>query len=162
MSAREESLSNSAKKVQQALDTFGLDFLVQELPASTRSAIDAASAIGCQVGQIAKSLIFRFKDGGKPLLVIASGANRVNASLVGAHLGAAIEIADADYVRQATGYAIGGVPPVGHRVPLRTIIDQALLEYEEIWAAAGTPHAVFRLTPDSLIRITSGDVIRVN
>jgi prolyl-tRNA editing enzyme YbaK/EbsC (Cys-tRNA(Pro) deacylase) len=157
----EESLSNSAKKVQQVLDSYGLDFLVQELPASTRTALEAAGAIGCEVGQIAKSLIFRFKESGEPLLVIASGANRVNASLVGEHLGAAIEIADADYVRQATGYSIGGVPPVGHRATLRTIVDQALLEYEEIWAAAGTPYAVFRLTPDNLIRITSGDVVQV-
>jgi prolyl-tRNA editing enzyme YbaK/EbsC (Cys-tRNA(Pro) deacylase) len=161
MSPIEESLSNSAKKVQRALDAYGLDFLVQELPASTRTAIDAASAIGCEVGQIAKSLIFRFKDSGMPLLVIASGANRVNANLVGAHLGAEIEIADADYVRQATGYSIGGVPPVGHRVPLLTIIDQTLLEYDEIWAAAGTPHAVFRLLPEDLIRITSGDLVPV-
>ena len=161
MCARSSHLSDSAKKVQYALDPFGLDFQVQELPGSTRTASDAAQAIGCQVGQIAKSLVFRFLVVERPLLVIASGSNRVDLDLLGASLGEAIVMADADYVRAATGFAIGGIPPLGHVSPLETLIDQELMQYEEIWAAAGTPHAVFRLVPDDLVRTTGGTLMRV-
>jgi prolyl-tRNA editing enzyme YbaK/EbsC (Cys-tRNA(Pro) deacylase) len=154
-------LSSSAQKVQDALDAFGMTLQVVELPASTRSAAEAAQAIGCQVGQIAKSLVFMGKKTDQPVLVIASGANRVNEKQIGELLGEAIAKADADFVRQQTGFVIGGVPPVGHAQPLNTFVDEDLLEYEVIWAAAGTPHAVFQLEPSNLVRITSGRVVSI-
>ena len=154
-------LSPSAQKVQQALNAFGLPLYVLELPASTRSAVEAAQAVGCRVEQIAKSLIFRSSLSGRPVLVIASGPNRVNEKKIGELLGEPIGKADADFVRQRTGFAIGGVPPVGHAEPLETFIDEDLLKLDEIWAAAGTPNAVFRLTPLDLVKITSGRVVAV-
>ena len=154
-------LSSSAQKVQDALDAFGMTLQVVELPASTRSAAEAAQAIGCQVGQIAKSLVFMGKKTGYPVLVIASGVNRVNEKQIGELLGESIAKADADFVRQQTGFVIGGVPPVGHAQPLNTFVDEDLLEYEVIWAAAGTPHAVFQLEPSNLVRITSGRVVSI-
>jgi prolyl-tRNA editing enzyme YbaK/EbsC (Cys-tRNA(Pro) deacylase) len=154
-------LSPSAQRVQDALDAFGVPLQVVELPASTRSAIEAAQAVGCQVEQIAKSLVFKTSSTSRPVLVIASGPNRVNEKRIGELLGEPIAKADADYVRQRTGFVIGGVPPVGHIEPLTTFVDEDLLRYETIWAAAGTPHAVFQLTPAALVRITSGSVISV-
>lgn len=154
-------LSPSAQRVQQALQRLDLDLRVVELPDSTRTAEQAAAAIGCQVGQIAKSLVFRAAESDRPVLVIASGANRVNEKAIGALLGEKIVKADADFVRQRTGFAIGGVPPVGHSEPLTTFIDQNLLNYPEIWAAAGTPHAVFRLNAADLLRATGGRVAAI-
>lgn len=153
-----EPLSSSAQKVQQALDACGLSLVVVELPASTRTAVEAAQAIGCQVGQIVKSLVFKGKRSTRPILVIASGANRVDEKKIEALIKEPLGKADADYVRQQTGFVIGGVPPVGHIQPLQTFIDEDLLQYQEIWAAAGTPNAVFRLTPTDLLRITLGQV----
>lgn len=153
-------LSASAQRVQAALEQSGLTLEVVELPASTRTAVDAARAIGCQVGQIAKSLVFRTRSA-RPILVIASGSNRVDVEAVGALIGESIGMADADFVRQHTGFAIGGVPPLGHDKPLKTYVDQDLLGYEVIWAAAGTPHAVFRLTPSDLVKMTGGQVAAV-
>ena len=155
------SLSQSALKVQKALNAFGLQLEVIELPASTRTSQEAAQAIGCQVGQIAKSIIFKALTSHRPVMVIASGSNRVNEKVIEELIGDAIGKADADFVRQSTGYVIGGVPPVGHTEHIETFIDQDLLQYSEIWAAAGTPHAVFRLTPDDLQRITGGMIIKV-
>lgn len=149
----------SARRVQQALTERGFAFDVVEFPQSTRTSAEAAAAVGCAVGQIAKSLIFRALESGRPVLVIASGANRVDEAAVAAHLGEKIGRADADFVRQATGYAIGGVPPVGHAVPPATFIDRDLLAFEAIWAAAGTPNAVFRLAPADLATLTGGQVI---
>ena len=154
-------LSPSAQKVQLALNAFGLPLRVVELPASTRSAVEAAQAIGCRVEQIAKSLIFRSSQSGRPVLVIASGPNRVNEKKIGELLGEPIGKADADFVRQRTGFVIGGVPPVGHVEPLDTFIDEDLLKLDEIWAAAGTPNAVFCLKPADLVKITSGRVVAV-
>ena len=152
-------LKSSARKVQDALDALGFhNITVLELPASTRSAVEAAQAIGCQVGQIAKSLVFKTKTSQRPVLVIASGANRVDLRQVGELIGEKITKADADFVRQQTGFAIGGVPPVGHNKPLDIFIDADLLNYDQIWAAAGTPHAVFQLTPDDLVAMTGGQV----
>ena len=152
-------LKPSAQKVQDALNALGFqDFTILELPASTRSAAEAAQAVGCQVGQIAKSLVFKTKNSQRPLLVIASGVNRVDVNRIGELTGVKIAKADADFVRQQTGFTIGGVPPVGHSQPLDTFIDADLLAYDHLWAAAGTPHAVFQLTPDDLVRITGGQV----
>jgi prolyl-tRNA editing enzyme YbaK/EbsC (Cys-tRNA(Pro) deacylase) len=157
----ENGLSASARKVQAALDSLGLPLQVVELPASTRTAVEAAQAIGCQVGQIVKSLVFRRKNTGLPLLVIASGANRVNEKKINEEIGEMIGKADADFVRQQTGFAIGGVPPLGHTQPIQTLIDADLFNYQEIWAAAGTPFAVFRLTPADLVTITQGRVLEI-
>jgi prolyl-tRNA editing enzyme YbaK/EbsC (Cys-tRNA(Pro) deacylase) len=154
-------LSTSAQKVQVALEGRGLRLQVIELPGSTRSAAEAAQAIGCQVGQIAKSLVFKGHLTGKPLLVIASGANRVDEKRLAEWCGEPPGKADAEFVRQHTGFAIGGVPPVGHAAELETYIDADLLAYAEIWAAAGTPHAVFRLTPADLLALTGGRVVSV-
>ena len=131
-----------------------------ELPQSTRTAADAAKAIGCEVAQIAKSLVFR-SISGEPILVIASGTNRVNEATIAEAIGEAIGKADAEFVRARTGFAIGGVPPVGHASALRTFIDADLLRFDRIWAAAGTPNAVFELSPGELPRLTGGAVIRV-
>ncbi len=155
------TLSPSAQKVQNALDTYGIKLQVVELPDSTRTAVEAAQAIGCSVGQIVKSLIFKSQNSGKPVLVIASGPNRVNEKVVAKHLGEPIGRADADFVREHTGYVIGGVPPVGLAEKMDTFIDQDLLQYEQVWAAAGNPHAVFALTPADLQRIVEGKVISV-
>lgn len=154
------NLSPSAQRVQRALQEKGLSLQVVELPDSTRTALEAAQAIGCQVGQIVKSLVFRTSQGQQPVLVLASGANRVDEKIIAALLAEPVSRADADFVRERTGFAIGGVPPVGHLKAMPAFIDKDLLQFGELWAAAGTPHAVFRLTPDDLIRITAGRVIR--
>jgi prolyl-tRNA editing enzyme YbaK/EbsC (Cys-tRNA(Pro) deacylase) len=143
----------SALKVQAAL---GPAYQVLEFDASTRTAAEVAAAIGCTVAQIAKSLVFRAEASGRAVLVVASGVNRVDEAKVGAILGEPIGRADADFVRAKTGFAIGGVPPVGHAEPSPTLIDDALFAFAEIWAAAGTPNAVFSLTPADLLRLTGG------
>jgi prolyl-tRNA editing enzyme YbaK/EbsC (Cys-tRNA(Pro) deacylase) len=147
--------------VQDALAALGLTVDVLELPASTRTVVDAANAIGCSVKQIAKSLVFRGANSDRPVLVVASGANRVSQAKVEVHIGEPLAKADADYVRTRTGYAIGGVPPVAHREKLLTFVDSDLLVLTTIWAAAGTPNAVFPLTPEELVRITAGAVVDV-
>ena len=156
-----EGLSSSAQKVQDALRALGFVCQIVEFAQTTRSASDAAQAIGCQVGQIAKSLVFRGKQSQEPILVIASGSNRVNEARLGELVGEPIERPGADYVRQRTGFVIGGVPPVGHSEAVRSFIDEDLLQYEEIWAAAGTPNAVFRLTPAALVRMAGGRVVPI-
>jgi len=156
------ALSKSAQRVQDALDEHGLSFHVQELPQSTRTAVEAADAIGCQVEQIVKSLVFKGKTSGRPILVVASGVNRVDVKLVAEVIGEKISKADADFVREHTGFVIGGVPPVGHVSPIATVIDEDLLQYAEIWAAAGTPRAVFRLTPADLTQMVDGHVTRIS
>ena len=154
-----QELSPSARKVQEALSTLGLSLQVVELPGSTRTAIEAAQAVGCQVGQIVKSLVFKARRSEKPVMVIASGQNRVDEKKIEALIGEPLGKADADFVRQHTGFVIGGVPPVGYPTRLLTYIDEDLLQYQEIWAAAGTPHAVFRLTPGDLVKMTGGAVV---
>lgn len=156
-----QQLSPSARKVQAALQTKGFSMQVVELPHSTRTAVEAAEAVGCDVAQIVKSLIFKAKRSEKPVLVIASGANRVNEKALEALIGEPLGKADADFVRQQTGFVIGGVPPVGHIQPLPTYIDEDLLALEEIWAAAGTPNAVFKLTPQTLVEMTGGKVVKI-
>lgn len=151
-----DALKPSAQKVQEALNRFGLDFEVKSFAESTRTAAEAAAAIGCEVSQIAKSLVFHARESDRPILVIASGTNRVDESRVEQILGEPVGRANADFVRSRTGFAIGGVPPLGHDEPLETLIDRDLLAFEEIWAAAGTPNTVFRLRPGDLERITGG------
>jgi prolyl-tRNA editing enzyme YbaK/EbsC (Cys-tRNA(Pro) deacylase) len=151
-------IARSAGKIQAIL---GEDVRVVEFDASTRTAADAAAAIGCEVAQIAKSLIFRALPSDRPVLVIASGTVRVDERRVAELLGEKIGRADADFVRDRTGFAIGGVPPVGHRVPPVTYIDESLFAYPDIWAAAGTPNAVFQTTAHELARLTGGTVTRV-
>lgn len=148
------AVAPSALKVQAIL---GNRFEVLEFEASTRTSEEAAAAIGCSVAQIAKSLVFRSASG-RPVLVIASGANRVDEKKVGSLIGEKIARADPDFVREQTGFAIGGVPPVGHSTRPVALIDEALTALEEIWAAAGTPNAVFRLTPADLLALTGGTV----
>lgn len=154
----ENELSASARRVQQALAEKGLHLNVVELPGSTRTADQAAQAVGCRVAQIAKSLIFRARQSGAAVLVIASGVNRVDEKKLSRLVAESVEKANAEFVRQATGFVIGGVPPVGHIQPLRTFIDADLLTQVQIWAAAGTPHALFALTPDDLLKMTLGEV----
>jgi prolyl-tRNA editing enzyme YbaK/EbsC (Cys-tRNA(Pro) deacylase) len=154
-------LSKSAQKVQAALASHGLDGQVLELPASTKTSEEAADAVGCDVGQIAKALVFMGKKTGKPFLVIASGANRVNEKRLKDLVSEPVRMAKPEFVREKTGFAIGGVPPISHTQPIQTFIDRDLFEQEEIWAAAGTPHALFKLTPMELKRITRGEVTAV-
>jgi prolyl-tRNA editing enzyme YbaK/EbsC (Cys-tRNA(Pro) deacylase) len=127
---------------------------VREFPQGTRTAADAAAAIGCEVGAICKSLVFR--SGRGPLLVIASGANRVDEARL------AVQKADAAYVREHTGFAIGGVPPFGHTQPIETVVDEDLLRFETVWAAAGTPSSVFPIAPNELVARTGARVERVS
>jgi prolyl-tRNA editing enzyme YbaK/EbsC (Cys-tRNA(Pro) deacylase) len=153
-----QNLSPSAQRVQDALDTLGMALEVVELPDSTRTVIEAAQAIGCQAGQIVKSLIFKGKRTKRPILVIASGSNRVNEGKIEDLIKEPLGRANADFVRKETGFAIGGVPPLGHTKQVETFIDEDLLLYDEVWAAAGTPNAVFRLNPHDLEQMTAGRI----
>lgn len=156
-----EQLSKQAQVVQEELAELGYSNEVKQLPDSTRTAQEAAEAIGCDVAQIAKSIIFRLQHSTEPLLVIASGVNRVNEHQIEKYLDDKLGKADADFVREHTGYIIGGVPPLGHQQPITTFIDEDLFQYEDIWAAAGHPKAVFQLTPDELVGMTKGQVVKV-
>lgn len=157
-----EFASNTVRRVQDALQALGLGHEVVDLGLSARTAADAAGAVGCHVDQIAKSLVFRLRDSGRPLLVVTSGAHRVDEAKVAALVGEPLERADAAFVRAETGFAIGGVAPIGHTKPVLTLIDEHLLGFEEIWAAAGHPNTVFRLTPTDLVRMTRGRVAAVS
>jgi prolyl-tRNA editing enzyme YbaK/EbsC (Cys-tRNA(Pro) deacylase) len=154
-------LSKSAQAIQAALSEKGLQVKVVELPATTRTAQDAAQAIGCEVAQIAKSLIFRTKQSHRAILVLASGPNRVNEKTIAQQVGEEIVKADADFTREVTGFAIGGIPPLGHKQKIETYIDEDLLQHKEIWAAAGTPNAVFNLESAMLEKLTGGRVISI-
>ena len=154
-------LKPSAEKVQQAVLALGFDFTIVEFDDTTRTSADAAAAIGCTLGQIAKTLVFKTAVSQKPVLIIASGSNRVDEKTIARELGERIKKADADFVRESTGFAIGGVPPVGHPNPVTTLIDEDLFQYDEIWSAAGTPNPVFPLTPQELKTMTAGRVIPI-
>ena len=155
------SATGGAERFQAALAGSGLTNSVVELPESTRTAGDAARAVGCEVAQICKSLVFRATSSGRPVLVVACGANRVDEAAVGALIGEPIGKANAEFVRENTGFAIGGVAPIGHVVAPVTLVDEDLLSFDAIWAAAGAPNAVFRLTPDELMQLTGGQVASV-
>jgi prolyl-tRNA editing enzyme YbaK/EbsC (Cys-tRNA(Pro) deacylase) len=150
------NLRDSAKRVQDYLIDKGFTFEVKELPGSTRTAQEAAESIGCTVSQIAKSLVFREKETDLPILVIASGSNRVDVKKIEQVTGLKLGKADGKYVKEKVGYAIGGVPPVGHHEPLETLLDPDLKKHDVIWAAAGTPFAVFKLHPNDLEPLTNG------
>lgn len=154
-------LKASAQKVQDALQAAGFANEVVELPDSARTAAEAADAVGCAVGQIVKSLLFEARPSGRAVLVAASGGHRVDEEAVASVIGERIGRASPEFVRERTGFAIGGVPPIGHSGPVLAIVDEALLGYERIWAAAGHPHAVFALTPAELVRMTGGTVARI-
>lgn len=155
------SLSQNARRVQDCLAALGFSFEVKELPGSTRTAAEAAASIGCSIGQIAKSLIFKDDRTDQPVLVVASGDNRVDLAKVGKATGLVLVKADGRYVKENVGYAIGGIPPVGHDRPLRTLLDPDLQRYQQIWAAAGTPFAVFALAPFDLPAMTGGEWIEL-
>jgi prolyl-tRNA editing enzyme YbaK/EbsC (Cys-tRNA(Pro) deacylase) len=148
-------LPRSARRFQAALLDAGIDAQVRELPDSTRTAPEAAAAVGCPLGAIVKSLVFRAGD--TPLVALVSGDRRADEARLAELAGAPLERADADYVREATGYAIGGVPPLGHRVPHPTVMDEGLWRFEEVWAAAGTPRCVFPVAPARLAAVLGVD-----
>jgi prolyl-tRNA editing enzyme YbaK/EbsC (Cys-tRNA(Pro) deacylase) len=147
----------TALRTSQLLRDAGIDANVVEFEQTTRTSAEAAAAIGCSIGEIAKSIVFRGKDSGQAIVVIASGDNRVSEAKVAAKLGESLLRADADFVRTATGYAIGGVAPIGHSQPVRLLLDEDLQRFETLWAAAGTPFSVFPLTPDQLRRLTGAE-----
>jgi Cys-tRNA(Pro) deacylase len=148
-------MATATERVQHALNAFGVAAEISEFPQGTRTAQDAARAIGTTLGQIVKSLVF--VADGRPLLVLASGSNRVDLKKLAVAAGAkSVDRAEAGVVREATGFAIGGVPPVGHATPLEVFVDRDLLQYEVVYAAAGTPTAIFPIAPGDLVRITGG------
>jgi prolyl-tRNA editing enzyme YbaK/EbsC (Cys-tRNA(Pro) deacylase) len=143
-------LPRSARRVQEALRGLGLPDAIRELDDSTRTAPEAAATVGCELGAIVKSLVFRGSRTGAPVLALVSGDNRADEARIAEAVGEPVERADADFVRAATGYAIGGVAPIGHPQPLRTVVDEDLLRFATVWAAAGTPRAVFGVEPAAL------------
>lgn len=149
----------SVERVRSALAAAGHPDTIMKFPASTRTAADAAAAVGCTVAQIAKSIVFR--AAGRPVVVITSGANRVDPTKAAAVLGVKLARADADWVRDVTGFAIGGVAPVGHRTPPLLLLDEELMALDPVWAAAGSPSHVFRTTAAELQRITGARVAAV-
>jgi Cys-tRNA(Pro) deacylase len=155
------TLSPSAQKIQNLLNSLGYDYTVIEHAESTRTAQEAADRAGCELGQIVKSLIFRGKTSGKPILVLTSGANRVDEKRISRYAGESISRADADFVRTVTGFAIGGVPPIGHNEKMETYLDEDFQSYPTIWAAAGTPNAIFELKTEDLQRMTDGKIAQV-
>ena len=159
MTTQNNIISKSAQKVQNALLQKGVEFKVIELPASAHTAIAAAEALECEVAQIVKSLIFKTKETHQPILVLASGINRVNEKAVAQIVGEKLEKADANFTREVTGYAIGGIPPVGHATQINTYIDEDLLKLGTLWAAAGTPNAVFSFESKDIESLTNGHVV---
>lgn len=154
-------LPRSARRVRDALLGLGLPADIVRLADSTRTAPEAAAAVGCELGAIVKSLVVRGASSGEPVLVLVSGDNRAIESRIAAEIEEDVERADADFVRSATGYAIGGVPPVGHPGEVRTLFDRDLLRFDEVWAAAGTPRAVFPVEPGELARAAGGSVAAI-
>ena len=151
----------SVQKMQDILHASGFTCEVFELSESTRTAPDAANAVGCALGQIVKSLIFKGQSTGKPILALVSGTNRADEGNLSVLSGEPIGRADPEFVRAVTGFAIGGVPPIGHPQPIETFIDEDLMQFDTVWSAAGTPHAVFESSPSDLVRVTRGKVVRL-
>lgn len=155
------TLSKNAQSIQNILLESGLTMKVFELSSSTRTALEAAESLGCEVGQIVKSLIFKTKSTHRPILVLVSGQNRVNESTLEKLVGEKISKADAAFAKDITGFAIGGIPPLGHKQSIETYIDKDLFEFNTLWAAAGTPHAVFSIQSVDLLNLTNGRVISI-
>jgi prolyl-tRNA editing enzyme YbaK/EbsC (Cys-tRNA(Pro) deacylase) len=155
------NLSPSAQKIQTHLDSLEYSCKVIEFQESTRTSADAAERVGCKVGQIVKSLIFKGRNSGKAILVLTSGVNRVDLKKLEALVHEPVDRADPEFVREVTGFAIGGIPPVGHASKIETYMDEDLFRYDTIWAAAGTPNAVFQVTPQDLITMTSAIITAV-
>jgi prolyl-tRNA editing enzyme YbaK/EbsC (Cys-tRNA(Pro) deacylase) len=155
-----DQLPDSARRVALLLQERGHPHAVVMLPETGKTSAEAAAGLGCSIAQIAKSILFRRKEDDAPVLVIASGANRVDEAKVAARVGA-LGRADAKFVREKTGYAIGGVCPIGHAVTPVMLIDEDLLALDSLWAAAGHPHAVFNLSPQELIELTGAPVVDI-
>ena len=147
----------AALRMSQILRDAGIDTDVVEFERPTRTSAEAAAAIGCSVAEIAKSIVFRGKTSGQAVVVVTSGDNRVSEAKVAAKLGEPLARADADFVRTATGYAIGGVAPIGHPQPVKLLLDEDLRRFEAVWAAGGTPFSVFPVKPDQLRSLTGAD-----
>ncbi|PET44192.1 hypothetical protein CN514_22160 [Bacillus sp. AFS001701] len=156
-----EALKESAQIVQDLIFELGYSNKVIELPNSARTAKEAADALNCEVAQIAKSIIFKIESSNSPVLIVASGINRVNEKQIEKILNDKLGKADADFVREQTGFVIGGVSPIVHKNQIMTFIDEDLLQYKEVWAAAGHPKAIFQLTPNELIEMTKGKVVKI-
>ena len=152
--------SAAVARVRNALAQAKIAAEIVELPGAARTAKAAAEFLGCELGQIANSLVFRAVTSGEPLLVMSSGAKRVDLERLASVAGEPVAKADAEFVKRSTGFAIGGVAPVGHVAPLRTWVEESLAAYPDLWAAAGHPHTVFRLAYADLLRITGGAAIR--
>jgi prolyl-tRNA editing enzyme YbaK/EbsC (Cys-tRNA(Pro) deacylase) len=155
------ALSDAARRVQDALVARGFANAVIELAEPVRTAQAAADAVGCTAEQIVKSLVFRAAASGRPVLVVASGAHRVDTARLAATVGEEVAMGDPKFVREVTGFAIGGIPPLGHAQPLDVVIDAHLLTLRGLWAAAGHPNSLFALTPDELVRMTGGRVAEI-
>jgi prolyl-tRNA editing enzyme YbaK/EbsC (Cys-tRNA(Pro) deacylase) len=152
-----EQQISAPERVRAALEAADVEARIQEFSASTRTAQEAADAIGTSVGQIVKSLVFMAGDA--PVLALVSGSNQLDTARLGSLTGSTIGRADATAVRRATSYAIGGVPPAGFPAPIPTYIDRDLMQYDLVWAAAGTPRHVFPITPADLVRLSGGTVV---
>jgi prolyl-tRNA editing enzyme YbaK/EbsC (Cys-tRNA(Pro) deacylase) len=161
MTEEGKPLPASAQRVQQVLAAAGLDARVIELTTAARTSAQAASALGLEVGQIAKSLVFRAANSGRPVLVIVAGDRRVDEMRVAALLGESIERATPEFVRENSGFAIGGVAPVGHARAMVTYVDASLRRFAVLWAAGGTPHCVFPIAPEALLRVSGGAEVDV-
>jgi len=159
--SKANALPETANRVQLALHKAGLTISVRQVKASTRTAEEAAAVIGCDVGQIVKSMVFRGCESGRAYLILASGKNRVNENKCFLLLGERIEQATPVFVREKTGFAIGGVPPLGHSSQIPTWMDQALLRFQTLWASAGSPHVVFSITPKDLAQVTFASLIEL-
>ena len=155
------NLPRAAARVAAALAERGHGGEIRILSDSARSAAEAAAALGVAQEQIVKSMVFRARESDTPVLALVGGLSRVDAALLAAHVGEPVGRADADWVRERTGFAIGGVPPVGHAEPLRTVADISLLEFDVLWAAAGTPHAVFPLRGAELVTLTGAELATI-
>ncbi|MBS0236667.1 MAG: YbaK/EbsC family protein [Proteobacteria bacterium] len=157
-----KELTTNAQAIQDVLHKKGLECKVIEFPSGTRTAKDAADSIGCELAQIAKSLIFKTNQTSRPVLVLASGPNRVNEDVIAAHAGENIVKADAEFTREITGFAIGGIPPIGHKHTIELVfIDRDLLQFDTLWTAAGNPNAVFSIASKDLLSMVKGKVIAI-
>ena len=155
------TLKEAAQRVADGATALGLDITIAQMSESTRTAEEAAAACGCTVGQIVKSLVFRGADSGRPILLLVSGSNRVDEKRAAGYVGEKLKRPDAAYVRDVTGYAIGGIPPFAHASRLATYIDRDLLQYDTVWAAAGTPNAVFSVCPNALAAAVEASTVDV-